>query len=210
VNGGDVLAVGSLSSGQSEGSFGCALVGLSGLDGSVGPVKGSKLLVEDEAGDPSRRRMRLLARDQTIVTAPTGSAGDPTAGGATLQLVNPVTLESATLSLPGGSSWRTRIAASGSPVYRYSDPRGDNGPCKMLSLRTGRLKADCNGHLGTIPFSLDEASQGALTVSLQTGTAAPQCATFGGTIQHDAGTSNPGPAGSFRARNAPVAQGDCP
>jgi hypothetical protein len=49
-----------------------------------------------------------------------------------------------------------------------------------------------------------------MTVSVQLGSAAPQCATFGGTVRRDAATGNPGPLGTFKAANAPAASGDCP
>jgi len=200
---GDVIAGGSL------GTY-LTVAKLSGVDGAVGPVRGTKLKVSDRAGDPSARMISVLAKDPLIVTDPPGSTGDPTLGGATLRLVNPVTLESATISLPAGALWTALGSPPGSAGYRYRTSVGGNGACASLEARPGKLQARCLGTLGTIPFSLDEPSQGALTVSVQLGSAAPQCATFGGTIRRDAGTGNPGPTGVFSAQNAPAATGDCP
>ena len=62
----------------------------------------------------------------------------------------------------------------------------------------------------TVPFSLDEPSQGALAASIRLGTADPQCAVFGGDVSKDVGTASPGPSGVFRARAAAPANGACP
>jgi hypothetical protein len=46
-------------------------------------------------------------------------------------------------------------------------------------------------------------------VSVQFGAADPQCAWFGGVVK-DQGTSNPGPTGIFKARNAMSRAAACP
>jgi hypothetical protein len=79
-----------------------------------------------------------------------------------------------------------------------------------VRVARGRFKATCNARYAAIPFSLDEATQGTLAVSLQLGSAVPQCAVFGGTVRRDAGTANPGPAGVFKAVKADAASGACP
>src|SRR5262249_3148263 len=119
---GDVIAGGSLGGDLT-------VVKLSGLDGAVGPVRGTKLTVSDRAGDPSARMISVLAKDPLIVTDPPGSAGDPTLGGATLRIVNPVTLESATIGLPAGALWTPLGSPPGSKGYRYRTSVGGHAPC---------------------------------------------------------------------------------
>ena len=186
-----------------------AVVRLDGGDGGVGPVLGRRLVVADKAADPSARRVSVSATDRAIKTSPSGSAGDPTLGGGSITLMNPTTLESVTLPLPSGS-WRGLGTPAGSRGYKYGDPGGANGPCKAVLAKPGKLRASCLGGLGSIPFSLDEPTQGALVLSLQLGAASAQCARFGGDVRRDAGTANPGPGGTFIATDAPAFSGDCP
>jgi hypothetical protein len=186
-----------------------AVVRLDGIDGGVGPVLGRRLVVADKAADPSARRISVTATDRAIKTPPSESAGDPTLGGGSITLMNPTTLESATLPLPSGS-WRGLGTPAGSRGYKYGDPGGANGPCKAVLAKPGKLRASCLGGLGPIPFSLDEPTQGALVLSLQLGAASAQCVRFGGDVRRDAGTANPGPSGTFIATHAPVFSGDCP
>ena len=113
-------------------------------------------------------------------------------------------------TLPGGAAWRPLGGPPGTAGYKYVDADGVNGPCSLLIARPGSLSALCRGRLGTIPFSLDEPTQGALLMSVQLGAAEVQCALFGGNVVKDAGTANPGPRGSFDARKAPAGTGVCP
>ena len=76
--------------------------------------------------------------------------------------------------------------------------------------RTTTRSLTCFGRLAAIPFSLDEATQGALAVSVQLGASEGQCARFGGDVRRDAGTANPGPSGIFSASDAAPFSGDCP
>jgi hypothetical protein len=202
--GGGVVAAGQLDS-----TFAVARLG--GLDGAIGPVAGNRLQVEDHATDASRRKVVGRLKDANLVTPPVGSPGDPTLGGATLKLVNPTTSESATIILPGGSRWRAAGNPPGSRGYSYADPGGMAGPCTKVRATPHKvLQVACSGAFGSIPFTLDEPSQGSLVLSMRLGSADPQCATFGGTVLEDAGTSNPGPGGSFRATTAPRVFGSCP
>jgi hypothetical protein len=61
-----------------------------------------------------------------------------------------------------------------------------------------------------IPFTLDEPRQGSLVVSVQFGAAEPQCTWFGGRVMSDQGTSNPGPTGIFKAKDAASRLAACP
>jgi hypothetical protein len=204
---GDAVAAGALVSEDADSLF--AIFGLDAVSGAVGPAGGRVLSVRDRAGAPEARAITARAKDGTLVTPPAGGAGDPTTSGGTLQLVNPTTLETATIPLPA-AGWVGLGNPPGARGYRYSDPQGTLGPCSRVKIGAGSLTARCSGRLGPIPFSLDEPSQGTLALSLELGAAAPQCLVFGGGIVRDAGTADPGPDGSFFARNAPPAQAGCP
>jgi hypothetical protein len=207
----DVVAVGRLNNEGSPASSGdFSVLKLGGLDGAVGPVAGRRLSVSDRAGNPAARRILAVAVDVPIKVPAAGTAGDPTTNGATVTLQNPTTLESATISLPAGGSWRALGTPPGRRGYKYLDSSGSNGPCKLVLAQPGLLRVSCAGNLGPIPFSLDEPTQGALVLSVRLGAAEPQCVRFGGTVRNDAGTANPGPSGRFVATKATGFSGDCP
>lgn len=135
-----------------------------------------------------------------VVAGLPGSTLDPTVSGATLELVNRTTLESATFVLPA-ADWKGLGNPAGSKGYKF---KASAGPCTSVVLKPDKLiKAVCNAKHGSIPFSLDEASQGALAVAFRIATAAPQCAEFGGDVSLDV-------PGFFKARNAPAGEFICP
>jgi hypothetical protein len=186
---------------------GCLDAALENLTGEQ-PVGGKRLVVRDKDGDPTARRITARAADSFIETPLPGSADDPSIAGAVVELVNPVTGESATFTLPPGSGWRS-IGGAGQRGYAYSDRTGANGPCRSLSVRRGRgFKAVCVGSNGNIPFTLDEPSQGTLAATLTLGGANRHCMTFGaGQIVQDTQATG-GNLGVFSGRNAPPAP--CP
>lgn len=63
-------------------------------------------------------------------------------------------------------------------------------------------KVVCRGVHGAFPFTLDEASQGTLAVSLDLGGTPPLCAVFGGFVSKDE-------VGKFKAKKASRARA-CP
>jgi hypothetical protein len=202
---GAAIAAGFLTNATSTADF--AVVRLGALDGAVGPVRGTKLTVRDRAGDATAQVLIAVADDRAIVAPALGSAGDPTLYGAGLRLVNPGTLETASIPLPS-LHWAA-IADGG---FEYRD-RGTSGPCTIVRVRPRKqIKARCTGRFGTIPFSLDEPSQGTLAVSLQLGGAERQCAIMGGVVSvvRDVGITGPTTTGSFRARRANPPSADCP
>jgi len=92
---------------------------------------------------------------------------------------------------------------AGSKGYVYLDPTGSHGPyAKLVANPALGAILFCSGAKGAIPFSLDEATQGALTVSIKLGSEPTQCLKFSRTVFADAGTANPGPLGLYSARDA--------
>lgn len=178
--------------------------------GTVGPIVGRTLLVKDHATSPDKRKLVAKLQESTITAPAPGSADDPITAGATLSLSNPTTSESVSFALPPGPDWQGFGSPPGISGYRYTDTAGANGPCKSVTVfPTKFIKIVCSGKKAPLDYSLDEATQGALTVSLQLGSAPPQCGVFGGQIKKDIGTANPGPAGKFKGNKAP-ADGACP
>jgi hypothetical protein len=168
---------------------------------------GRKLLVKDKDGQSSKRKVVLLSKDSTIVPPVPGSAADPTVpitGGGQLAIANPNTPESSTFNLPQGN-WQGLGNPPGIKGYKYKDPGLANGPCKVVLLKPGKLKAACKG--SGITFTLNEVSQGLLGAKLTTGTgvgAASHCMRFGGaTIVSDTQAVSGG-SGLFKALDAPV------
>lgn len=169
----------------------------------TGPSPGTKIVVRDKDGDPTRRRLVVKVRDPSLFLAPPGSPGDPTIGGATLQLINPSTGETGTMVLPA-EHWEVRektvfFGYRFLKGYRYKDTSQSAGPCRKLKLdRQKSFKVNCQG--SGIPFSLDEpAGQGELEVRLVMGTETLRhCVVFGGDIKRDS-PAEAGGTGLFKA-----------
>jgi len=155
---------------------------------------GNALSLRD-AGAASK--LKVKSRDRLAVLPALGTSADPTAGGATVTLLNPTTTESAVYPLPA-SGWAPRGSDAGTlRGYTYKDRSSANGPCTSVKLTTSGLKIVCKGALG---FTLDEPSQGSLAVFLALGQAR-QCMEFGGDVRRDDPVSSG--RGQFTARNAP-------
>jgi hypothetical protein len=166
-------------------------------------IEGRVLVVRDREGEPTARRIVVKSRDTTL--APPAPGQEPSSAGAVLRLVNPTSGEEAVFALPGGSSWEELGQPAGSTGYRYSDRAGDHGPCRSLLWKPGKvLRAVCVGRNGLIPFTLDEPTQGSLTVTVQFGDESGYCMSFddlAGTVVADRSVSA-ARTGLFKARNA--------
>ena len=101
------------------------------------------------------------------------------------------------MSLPA-PGWTAQGTPAGSRGYRYEDWDQALGPCTAGKIDSRRTKLRCSGP--GVTFSLDEPSQGGLSVILRTGTAALARCFFFGEIQKDL-------PGVFNARKAPRAFG---
>jgi hypothetical protein len=162
---------------------------------------GRLIVVRDKAGDPSKRRLVVLSRDPDLVVPAEDSPGDPTSNGGQLFLANPATPETDLFLLPA-SGWTALGRPPGSKGYRYRDRKLINGPCGVVVIKPGQLRAVCKGN--QIGFSLDEETQGALTATLQLGVDPASCVAFGGSVLRDNGTGvKLSGTGLFRATDAP-------
>jgi Tol biopolymer transport system component len=158
-------------------------------------VAGKKLLIKDNAAQPSKRKVLLLLEGPVLA-----SGADPTVGGATVELRNPsVGGDSATLVLPA-VGWRGLGDPAGTRGYQYKDPDLAIGPCKKALYKAGKVKLACHG--SGVGYTLDEAQQGSVAVRLEIGgPAASYCALFGGAIVKDTSTAAGGTA-VFKAAGA--------
>ncbi len=165
---------------------------------------GKKLLVKDRASDTSKRKLIALAKDATHALNPE-AAFDPSVVGGELRLLNPATTEEQIMPLPAGN-WQGVGNPAGSKGYKYKDSQQGSGPCKSVQIKPGKLvKANCGG--SGMTFSLDEATQGDLTVSLRIGglQEIQYClfSSAGGEVTKDAGTgASSSGNGQFKSKNA--------
>jgi hypothetical protein len=166
------------------------------LDVTVTELSGrlsGKSLTAKSSGGAAIDRLTLNSLDPTTMIPSVDGPADPVLHGATVEIVNPVTMESASLFLPA-LFWERN-----STGLRYSDPQRAASPCRKVTLKRERqLKVSCGG--AGIGFTLDEAAQGTLAVRLTLGNgplAVRLCSRFGGTIKRDV-------PGFFQARDAPT------
>lgn len=164
-------------------------------------LAGSRLRLKDSRADGSVGVLSLLSLDPGILAPARGSSGDPAIYGADLQLSNPRTGETTSVSLPA-TGWSHKRSLLGAQAYLYKGRRGDSPRC-TLKIESGKLlKARCRGR-GL--FALDEPSQGSLAVRLTLGNEGfPYCMLFGGRIHRDRGGATGGVFSAVDA-DAPLA-----
>jgi hypothetical protein len=138
-------------------------------------VFGRKLLITDAGTETQRRILVKIVNAGLLATEM-----DPPTNGVLLHVYNSAgTSDSACMPLPA-TGWTA--TASG---FRYSDPTGANGPCKIAVLKKARIfKAICTATKHPIDYSLDEAAQASVAVRISAGGIA-YCADFGGAERGD-------------------------
>jgi hypothetical protein len=136
-------------------------------------VAGQQLVFSEQLPGRSgsgKRKLNVSASDDRIVPPASGSGADPTSNGAVLRIINPDTAEETDLFLPA-SGWRRKGSKSAS--YQYTDRFG---PCAKVLVQPGSIKASCGGR--GLDFTLNEPSQGTLTVTVQFGEGGEYCTSF--------------------------------
>lgn len=151
------------------------LLRLSGVDGSD-PIGTRSLRLRHRAG-----QVALSYRSETHIGVSPVTA-DPTIDGAVLDVRNPSTGESTTVSLPASGWQRLQRKLGFETVVKGYRFRG-TGPCKRVRIVANRRVAiDCPALPG---FTLDEASQGTIALRLTAGTGATArryCAQASGSV----------------------------
>lgn len=90
-------------------------------------ILGKKLIVKVTT-PVDRRKLTMVALERNT---PNTLLGDPTVGGATVELrLNGGTPTSQTIALPGGTFWK--VVNGG---FKYKDAHGANGPVKSLRVK---------------------------------------------------------------------------
>lgn len=171
-------------------------------------VAGKSLVIQDNSSgaDPKKRRVEARAKEPS---SPNTIVGDPTVGGATLEIIaNGTNPTSQVFSLPA-SHWKASPGVPGER-YQYRDSRGENSPVTRAHIRKSAsgvftIKAKIDGRRDTAQ-SLDvvppnDGTDGYMILEILGGDR--YCVQFGA----DGKIRNRG-ARSFRASN-PTSEG-CP
>ncbi|MGI9431980.1 MAG: M12 family metallopeptidase [Myxococcota bacterium] len=152
------------------------------------PVSGTKLKIREKRG---RQKIRFRAVDPAINLPPASGFRSPVDWGAELILANPRTGDVGRLELRR-NDWR--ITKRG--AFRF-----EGRHCTVL-LKPGSLVGRCGPDFPVL--RLDEPFQGEVTVRLEIGILDALCASFGGEIRVDEGTTaHPKGRGRFLAKDAP-------
>jgi hypothetical protein len=136
-----------------------------------------------------KEKLVWVSKTPTLVL-PTG---DPTLVGASLEVRNPVTLESSTLPLPA-EGWSANAAGT---VLKFKNPAAPAGTAvKVAVIKASVLKVVAKG----TGITLDEAMQGAVELALTVGT--DRYCSSCSTATKDEGAA--GPDGQYLAKSCPV------
>ena len=180
-------------------------------------LRTSKLIMKDDVDaplDPNKRRITFNVKtkyelpSQQVVPPLPGSAGDPTVGGATLQVYNAdgVTTDAVSVALPA-SGWSALGSPSSPKGWRF---RGDaSAAIRSIVIKRGTIIL--HGGRSAWAYSLDEASQGRIALRLALGTDVGWCtatpADAKGTPPTTARSDHPG---YFKAGGLAAAPATCP
>jgi len=131
--------------------------------GGLQPISAQKLKFKQDSVSAKKNRLSLKSTDVGATAPAAGTATDPAQFGARLILSNPARGEQGAIVLPA-NGW----ARKASGTLKYSD-----GRCSVTLKPAGKLKVRCAGI--SSGFTLDEFTQGSLTVGLELGTGGGLC-----------------------------------
>ena len=159
------------------------------------PVFGSKLTLKDNATNPAKKSLSMLAKDGIVL------GDDPTIAGGSLEVVSQVAGAAfdQCYPLPAGN-WSVIGNLTDHKGFKYKDSKQLAGPVKRAQVKANKL-VKVSGKGSALGFSLGATSPDPVTVILSMGTRR-YCATFGGTTKFT--TSK-----SFTAKAAPTPS-SCP
>ncbi len=151
------------------------------------PISGRRLVIVNALPENvSRNRIGFLSRDAGISLADPDSLGDPRCGagdGGRIEISSPASGHSFSASLPC-QNWKL-VLSEGRPYrYRYWDRKLDHGPCRIVSIRAGKIWAACSGRgPSVLDYDLEVGqAEAPVDVRIETGSSVAYCARFGGTV----------------------------
>ena len=204
---GDVVVAGQLTNDKTGLDF--VVTKLRGTDGvNARPTSARSFVLSEKTGSPASRRLVLASKNPGVIFRTMGA--NPTEEGASVEINNPATGESASLALPARNWREVRSPGRDAKVrpfrrWLYRDREQVDGPCKKVVVDRRRLRVDCRGE--QIGFTLDETEgQGSLEVRLKLGAdgGTEFCWLFeGDAVRSDRSTVGRR-AGRFVARLAPA------
>jgi hypothetical protein len=169
-----------------------------GVDGQIvdvgGPgapltLLGKALMIQDDP-DPINRKIAATLKDPGVSSAVPDSDGDPRCtapggGGGSLRAFGTggSGQDTGVIALPC-ANWSLVGKPEAQKGYRYRDPEQDQGPCKQVVVKAGKVvKAVCTGKnpASPVPYDLTAAGEHSVGVVLTTGASAQTyCAAFPG------------------------------
>jgi glucose/arabinose dehydrogenase len=154
------------------------------------PVFGSKLTLKDNATNPAKKSLTMLAKDGIVL------GDDPTIAGASLEIVSDSTAGPFDECYPlPKNNWEAIGKLTDHKGFKYNDSKGLAGPVTSAQVKTNEL-VKVSGKGSALGFSLGATSPDPVTVILSIGTRR-YCTTFGGTTKFTASKS-------FSAKLAPT------
>ena len=139
------------------------------------PLAGTKLLLTDNAANPSKRKLLVIAKDKAV-SVPSGADAPETAGAELRVVTANGDGFDATYALPA-AGWRTKGRPGKIKGHQYRDPNLANGPIAVVVVRNGKL-LKVTGRGSKLTHTLGRDPNPVLVV-LTIGTSR-QCTSFGG------------------------------
>jgi glucose/arabinose dehydrogenase len=146
------------------------------------PVFGSKLTLKDNAINPAKKSLTMLAKDGIVL------GDDPRIAGGSLEVVSqvPGAAFDQCYCMPA-ANWSVIGNPTDHKGFKYKDGKLLAGPVKSAQVKTNKL-VKASGKGSALGFSLGATSPDPVTVILSMGTRR-YCATFGGTTKFTASKS---------------------
>ncbi len=127
---------------------------------------GKRLTFRTVALAPETSKLKLVFGSTDVASIPAAaSGGDPTVGGAALEIYNRRNVQFTSIPLPA-AAWRRITASNGTTAYQYRDNDGVYGPCSAVDVAARGIRAKCRGALG---YTLTNGIQTKLAASLTLG-----------------------------------------
>lgn len=136
------------------------------------PIEGDKVLLKDSVS-PNLRRLQFSTSDPNIIFGSNADSDTPSVHGASLLVFNPDTGEHQCIIMPA-EHWT--LGEPSGLRYKYRDRTMSSGPVQVVLFKQGKVKLVAKGALLTM--TLDESTQGRMSVRFTSGDASTLCTDF--------------------------------